>query len=65
MTIWTEMQPAEFDTALATPKAREVIRTAQATLFPRLLPAPASRKRPAQREPMPGEQPLFSLGSGT
>ena len=63
MTLWTEMSAAEFDAAIVRErKAREVIRTAADTLFPRLMPEPAPRKpKTAVPEPMPGEVPLFDL----
>lgn len=55
---WLDMYPAEFDAAKATPAHRKIIREAQDTLFPRLLPEPV--RKPARTEgQLPGQDDLF------
>jgi len=58
MTMWTEMRPVQFDQSLVKGKAREVVATAGATMFPDLLPEPARKavQAPAQ---LPGQADLF------
>ena len=65
-TTWTSMTPVHFDTALAPSKSRArkivaAIDSAEATLFPDLMPETAPKRTTAAPEPMPGEVPLFDL----
>ena len=59
---WTQMQPAQFDqTQLATKRAREVVQTAAATLFPDMLPDMLPESKPAAAvitDPL-GTVPMF------
>ncbi len=58
---WTEMQQATFDKSLK--RQREIIETAPDTLFPELMPPVIRNPGASVTEPLPGDVPLFEMGS--
>ena len=60
MASWGEMKPVHFDGQLVTTKvAAEVIRTADASLFPNLLPEAKPRKPATEPGQLPGQCAMF------